>query len=446
MGSFAAYLKRQGVEVTGSDQNIYPPMSDVLKDAGVPVFLGYDPENIKKCKPDLVIVGNVIRKTNLEMQAVIESGIEYQSLPQALENFVLPGKDSIVIAGTHGKTTTSSMAAFVFEKLQEKPSYFIGGVPADLPDSFRIEDSKFMILEGDEYDTAFFDKVPKFTHYRPKEVILTSVEFDHADIYPDITAVIKAFENLAAITDPTGHFIACAETETPLRVAQKSRAKVVTYGFGAGADHRAKSLVLTGTGSDFSWRDHKVHLRVPGRHNALNALSCLALVHELGLDEEEAVEALRNFHGVKRRQEVYAKLKGITLIDDFAHHPTAVRETLLAMKCQYSQNRIVACFEPRSATSRRRIFQQAYAESFDMADLVFLAKPYDQTGIDPKEQFSTQELLSDLKERGKKADVISTDEKGVQKFVDGLRSGDVVLVMSNGGFDGLLPRLVSKLT
>ncbi|MEW6056089.1 MAG: Mur ligase family protein, partial [Bdellovibrionota bacterium] len=454
MGAFAAYLKRAGIFVTGSDQNIYPPMSDVLKSANVEVFSPFAPGNLDRAKPDLVIVGNVIRKVNPEMQAVLDRGIPYMSLPQALETMVLPEKHSIVVAGTHGKTTTTSILAWMLEQLGESPSFFVGGVLRNFPESFRVTDSRYMVLEGDEYDTAFFDKVPKFTHYCPKDVILTSVEYDHADIYPDINSLIRAFDKLAELTSPEGFFIACAEYETPLRIAHQSKATVLTYGFGAGVDSRATHVDLSASGATFRWqiqnKEYRVKLTTPGKHNLLNALACLTLAHARQWDVEKAIAALSSYQGVKRRQEIFGQAQGITLIDDFAHHPTAVRETLSAIRAKYPESRIVACFEPRSATSRRRVFQQAYTESFDLADAIYVAKPYEPAGAPAQTSqpdiFSTEELVQDLAKRGKKAKLLATNEPAVRAFSRELKTGDIVLVMSNGSFDGLLPRLLSTLS
>jgi UDP-N-acetylmuramate: L-alanyl-gamma-D-glutamyl-meso-diaminopimelate ligase len=452
MGAFAALLKRNGITVTGSDQNIYPPMSDVLKNAGIECFSPFSAENLDRAKPDLVIVGNVIRKTNPEMEAVTARGIPYQSLPSALEKMILPHKHPIVVAGTHGKTTTSSIMTWILEQLGEQPSFFVGGVLQNFSESFRITDSKYMVLEGDEYDTAFFDKVPKFTHYLPRDVILTSIEYDHADIYPNIGAVIAAFEKLADITSPNGYFVACAEYETPLRIAHHSRAQVLTYGLGAGVDSRATNIDLSPIGANFNWtiqgQQHKVKTQLTGKHNVLNALACLTLAHARKLDVEKCIAALATYKGVKRRQEVYGQAAGITLIDDFAHHPTAVRETISAIRAKYPSSRLVACFEPRSATSRRRVFQNAYSESFDGADLVFVAKPYEAatTGTPPApnpDLFSTEELLAGLQERSKRAKLLVTNDAGIKGLARELKSGDVVLVMSNGSFDGLLPKLLS---
>lgn len=460
MGAFASFLKKNGIEVTGSDQNIYPPMSEVLKNAGISVYTPYSKENLEKAKPDLVIVGNVVRKTNPEMQAVVEKNLPYQSLPGALETMILPQKHSVVVAGTHGKTTTASMLAWILESLGEKPSFFVGGVLHNFAESFRVTDSKYMVLEGDEYDTAFFDKVPKFTHYLPKDVILTSVEYDHADIYPDMNAVIDAFDKLAKLVLTDGYFITCGETETPLRIAHRTQAKVVTYGFSETVDSQALKIEIKEQGCVFRWKtsgnmktgnsefEYDVKLNATGKHNILNALGCLTWVHLRGLDVEKAIACLADYQGVKRRQEVYGVGSGITLIDDFAHHPTAVRETLLAIRAKYPSSRLIACFEPRSATSRRKVFQAAYAESFDAADLVYLAKPFEASNTSAgspnppaAETFSTEDALNDLKKRGKKAKLVSTTPEGIKSFASDLKSGDVVVVMSNGGFDGLLPKL-----
>lgn len=450
MGSFCAFLKRAGVQVTGSDQNIYPPMSDVLKAAGVPVFTPYSPENLDRASPDLVIVGNVVRKDNPEMLACQSKNIPYLSLPSALEKMILPHKHSVVIAGTHGKTTTSSLMAWCLEQCQEKPSFFVGGVLQNFPESFRVTDTKFMVLEGDEYDTAFFDKVPKFTHYAPRDAILTSIEYDHADIYPDMKSVIAAFEKLSDLLPANGNMVVCGESEVALRVAHHSKASVTSYGFGDAVDSRCSQVELSPNGSKFLWRfedeEHKVDFSMTGKHNVLNATSVLTLCKLLNLPMEKVVAAMATFKGIKRRQEVYGQAGGVTLIDDFAHHPTAVRETLAGLRARYPKSRLVACFEPRSATSRKKVFQQAYAESFDVADLVYVSKPYVATGTAlPADSFSTEELLDELKERGKRAKILETSASGVKNFASDLKSGDVVAVMSNGGFDGLLPNLLAEL-
>ena len=450
MGAFASFLKKSGIQVTGSDQNIYPPMSDVLKKNGVQVFTPFSPSNLETAKPDLVIVGNVIRKINPEMLSVAEKNIKFLSLPSALEEMILPQKHPIVICGTHGKTTTTSMMSWMLESCGENPSFFIGGVVKNFSESFRVTNSKYMVLEGDEYDTAYFDKVPKFTHYLPKDVILTSIEYDHADIYPDMNALMKAFYTLAEITSKDGYFIVCDSYQTTLEVAQKTNAKVITYGFSENAQSRATNIELLPEMSVFNWSFNglkkRIELQALGKHNVLNALACLTLAQLRGLSLNDCINSLKTFNGVKRRQEVYGESHGITLIDDFAHHPTAVRETISAVKAKYPNRRLVACFEPRSATSRRKVFQKPYSESFDLADLVFVSKPYEATNTQPStDVFSTEELLDSLKDRKKNAFLLSLSENGIDAFSKQLHSGDVVLMMSNGSFDGLLPKTLEAL-
>lgn len=449
MGAFAQFLKKSGVTVTGSDQNIYPPMSDVLKENEIQVFSPFQAQNLVHAKPDLVIVGNVIRKVNPEMQAVLEQGIPYISLPETLEKYILPHKHSIVVSGTHGKTTTTSMMAWILETLKTKPSFFIGGVVQNFPESFRITDGKYMVLEGDEYDTAFFDKVPKFVHYKPTDVILTSIEYDHADIYPDMNAVIAAFERLMTLIPEAGYLVVCAESEIPIRVAQKTKARIVTYGFSARVDSQARNVKTNASGMEFEWvfegQHRQVQLNGIGQHNVLNALACLTLAQLRELEMDQVVAALKTYQGVKRRQEVYGTAKGITLIDDFAHHPTAVRETLEAIKGQYAGQRVVVCFEPRSATSRKKVFQKAYSESFDGAHRVWIAKPYTATQSANEDFFSSEDLITDLIKRGLQAQMLMTADEGISELRQTLKSGDVVVVMSNGSFDGLLPKLLQKL-
>jgi UDP-N-acetylmuramate: L-alanyl-gamma-D-glutamyl-meso-diaminopimelate ligase len=439
MGSFAVALSKEGVVVTGSDQNIYPPMSDVLAQSGVRVFLGYSPENLKEANPDLVIVGNVIRKINPEMEAVVASGLPYLSLPATFEKMILPSKHSLVVAGTHGKTTTTSLMTWILQCLGEDPSFFIGGVPHNFKEGLRVTNSKFMVLEGDEYDTAYFDKVPKFTHYRPTDVILTSVEFDHADIYKDLAAVEDAFMMLVRAIPKTGHLIVCAHSAVAMKLSAACPAKVVSYGFVASAQERGQELRFSNEGTHFIYDGVPVDLPMAGEHNALNALACLVLVKRLGLNLKRAAQALTTFKGIKRRQEIYTQVGDTVLIDDFAHHPTAVKETLVALRNRYKDKRIVAFFEPRSATSRRKIFQKEYAASFDAADVVFIARPYDQSQISSSELFSSQDLVSDLKHAGKNAHLFET--ANLADVYSTISKGDLVVVMSNGAFDGLLPKL-----
>lgn len=461
MGAFAAFLKRGGIAVTGSDQNIYPPMSDVLQQAGVVLFSGYSAENLNLLggRPDLVVIGNVIRSDNPEARAAIDGGYDYASLPEAMERLLLQKTRNLVIAGTHGKTTTSSMLAHVLTSAKKNPNYFIGGVSQDLPFSFQLastDPGSYFVLEGDEYDTAFWDKVPKFNHYLPDDAVLTSVEFDHADIYPDFGAVVRAFEGLVDRIRPGGSLIACTDYPAVRDLCRRSKARVTTYGTTSGTGpsgggHFTSSQIRHESGlTFFEVRQEnqlitEIALQVPGQHNVLNALAVWILCRQLGLPEIEIRRGLASFRGVKRRQEVRGDVREVTVIDDFAHHPTAVRETLRALRQKYVGRRLISVFEPRSATSRRKIFQKEFAESFLLADACFVATPFDQSRIPTDQQFSSQDLAQDVERKGGKAKVFSTVEEGVSEVARFCQKGDVVAVLSNGGFGGFIPKLIEAL-
>ncbi|MGK5089956.1 Mur ligase family protein [Bdellovibrionota bacterium FG-2] len=461
MGAFAAFLKRQGVHVTGSDQNVYPPMSDVLKDAGVELFQGYRAENLTDLAqpPDLVVIGNVISRSNPESQKAIEGGFAYASLPEAMEALFLQKTRNLVVAGTHGKTTTSSLLSYVLVSCGKDPSYFMGGVSADLPFSFNvasIEAGRYFVLEGDEYDTAFWDKVPKFNHYLPDDVILTSVEYDHADIYPDFASVIRAFEGLLVrMRDTKGRLIACWDYEVVQKLCAQARCEVLSYGSDekTGARFFAQNIREENGQTKFEITDRKkdgarvaqVALQIPGRHNILNAMAVWIECQGLGMDSDQVLGALASFRGVKRRQELRGEVRGVMVIDDFAHHPTAVRETLRALKARYPERRLVAVFEPRSATSRRKIFQKDYVEAFGSADQVFISSPYDQTKISESDQFSSAELVDDLRAKRVAAELMATVEEGVFAVSRQGRPGDLIAVLSNGGFGGFIPKLLGAL-
>jgi UDP-N-acetylmuramate: L-alanyl-gamma-D-glutamyl-meso-diaminopimelate ligase len=457
MGSFAAYLKRKGIRVTGSDQNIYPPMSDILKESGVELCNGFRSENltITGNKPDLVVIGNVIGASNPEAKAAIEGGFVYSSLPEAMEKLLLKETKNLVVAGTHGKTTTSSILAHTLSKCQKNPNYFIGGVSHDLPFSFHLagtDPGHCFVLEGDEYDTAFWDKVPKFNHYLPNDVILSSVEYDHADIYPNLEAVIKAFEGLVIRIRPHGKIIACFDYSTVKELVSKATVPVISYGrsLESGARFTPRNIQMTAEGTRFEVLDQgtkvdQLVIQIPGIHNVLNALAVWIECRELSLDMNQVREALRTFKGVKRRQEIRGEVGGVIVMDDFAHHPTAVRETLRALRLKYPQKRLVSIFEPRSATSRRKVFQKDYVEAFSEADLVFIASPFDQSKISEEDQFSSETLVEDLNRQGKQALLMGSVEDGVHTVANGSRSGDLIAVLSNGGFGGFISKLLQEL-
>lgn len=443
MGSFAAFLKRSGVHVTGSDENVYPPMSDVLKALDIPIFSPYSAENFSKLgsKPDVVVIGNVIRADNPEAKAAETLGLLRTSLPEFMEKNLLQTTRNVVVAGTHGKTTTSSMAAHVLAQCGQRPSYFIGGVSHDLPQSFHVETGgKYFVLEGDEYDTVFWDKVPKFNHYCPDDVILTSVEYDHADIYADLAAVELAFLGLIDRIRPGGRLVACTDFPSVhkcIRRAVERGIPVITYGL--------KALPFQHPHFGLSHLPSSVQLQVPGDYNRLNALAVWLVTERLGIASQDVARALSTFKGVKRRQEVRGEPRGITVIDDFAHHPTAVKVTLEALRRKYAGRRLLAVFEPRSATSRRKVFQAQYAEAFDSADGVFIAAPHDQSRINEGDRFSSADLVRDLKARGRAADVFADVEAGVADVARQARPGDVVAILSNGGFGGFIGKLLERL-
>jgi UDP-N-acetylmuramate: L-alanyl-gamma-D-glutamyl-meso-diaminopimelate ligase len=457
MGSFAAALKKMGVEVTGSDQNVYPPMSDVLRDAGIELYSGYSAENLSKSKPEVVVIGNVISKGNPEATAVLGSDIPYVSLPEFMEKLLLPSTRNVVVSGTHGKTTTTSMMAHVLKSAGKDPSYFLGGVSHDLQQSFFVSDQAngFFVLEGDEYDTAFWDKVPKFNHYLPDDVVLTSVEFDHADIYDSMDDVLKAFHGLMERVRPGGRVVACTDYDgvrTALMSLPSDR-EIVSYSSQSDskADFRLgeRTLLESGTRFEILGRDGEAvsTLEVPvfGDYNLMNALAVWIVATRHGVSEAAVQEAFSTYRGVKRRQEVRADVNGVMVIDDFAHHPTAVKATLSGLKARFKDRRLVAVFEPRSATSRRNTFQKEFAQALAVADSIFVAQPFDQSKIPEAERFSSAELQSDIEAAGKKASIFPSVDEGVQAVANAAEPGDVITVLSNGGFEGFIPKLIERL-
>ncbi|MBI4925848.1 MAG: UDP-N-acetylmuramate:L-alanyl-gamma-D-glutamyl-meso-diaminopimelate ligase, partial [Bdellovibrio sp.] len=432
MGSFAAYLRRHGIRVTGSDGNIYPPMSDVLKNAGVEVFSSYGPENLKQFadRPDLVVIGNVISANNPEAQFVLNQNYVYSSLPDVLEKLILKNTFNIVVAGTHGKTTTSSLLSYVLTYCGKKPNYFIGGVSFDLP-SFHIESldaGQLFVLEGDEYDTAFWAKVPKFNYYLPRHVILTSIEYDHADIYPDLEAVVNTFDGLIKRINVSGHLIAHVDDKNIEKLLKKSNCPVFTYGINSQSEYVATSICIQEEKTKFEILNHgksqgSVQIKLSGNHNILNSLAVWIEAEKLSLDPQKVREAFETFRGVKRRQEIKGCYNDILLIEDFAHHPTAVRLTLAALKAQYPKRRLIVVFEPRSATSRRKIFQKEYVTAFAEASHIFIAEAFDQSKISLTDRFSSQELVADLLKLNKNAYFFNSIDDGVKQVSEYCQPG-----------------------
>jgi UDP-N-acetylmuramate: L-alanyl-gamma-D-glutamyl-meso-diaminopimelate ligase len=449
MASLAGLLKDRGFRITGSDQNPYPPMSTQLESLGISILKGYKKENLEP-RPDFVIVGNVISAGNEEAQEMLRLKLPFTSLPQAMGEFIIGNRQSICISGTHGKTTTTSMMAWVAQSLKKEPGFLIGGIAKNFSKSFQNPKGDFFVIEGDEYDTAFFDKVPKFTHYKPRQVIFTSCEFDHADIYKDLNAVKSAFRSLMTLIPKDGILLACAEDANVRELQPACQAqKNFSYGLSRG-DYQARNLKVSEQGTQFQvfFKNEKLgdfQVLLSGEYNILNTLAVIGLTHQLGWDPKEVQKALLSFQGVKRRQEILGEPKGILIIEDFAHHPTAVRETVKGIKAKYPKRKLLAVFEPRSATSRRKVFQKDYVEAFKECDEILLAQAFDQSKIDSEDRFSTEELIGDLQRAGKSAEVYANADAIVTELVQKSKAGDLILIMSNGGFDNIYAKLLTAL-
>ena len=452
MGTFAGMLKARGFVVTGSDENVYPPMSDMLAAWGIEIFKGYCPQNLDAARPDLVIIGNVIRRVNPEAAAVRERGLRHMSFPAALGSFFLEGKTSCVVVGTHGKTTTTALLGHVLATAGRDPTFLVGGVALDGGKSYRLGAGHFVALEGDEYDTAYFDKGPKFLHYRPHAAIWTSMEFDHADIYADMDAYRAAFARFVALLPEDGFLAVSAAYPEAVAMARQAKCRVETYGLGerVDADWRAENIAHEGGVARFDLLKGgqalgRFALHTGGSHNVENALGVIALAHSQGLSLDEIARGLSSFHGVKRRQEVRLDAGGVTLIDDFAHHPTAVRLTLGAIRERFENRRVWAIFEPRSNTSRRNFHQRQYAEAFDAADRVIIARPLPTDRVPQGEELDVDRLVSDMGARGVDAMALRTADEIAERVLSEATPGDVLLVMSNGAFGGLIDKLSAGL-
>ncbi len=450
MGAFAGMLKAEGYTVTGSDENVYPPMSDMLASWGIEVFTPYSAGNIDRAKPDLVIIGNVIRRVNAEATVVRERRIPQMSFPAAFGSLVCVGRHSVVVAGTHGKTTTSAMLAHVLADAGLDPTFIVGGVTLNYAGNFRLGAGEHVVIEGDEYDTAYFDKGPKFLHYRTRTALLTSIEFDHADIYRDMAHYESAYARFAETLPPTGWLGVSASYPRAVELARAySKARVMTYGT-SDADYRATEVQFGEGGAHFVIRgpDNEVSdvsLAMSGMHNVENATGVWAAARSLGVSPVAVAQGLNTFLGVKRRQEPRGYVGGVLVIDDFAHHPTAVRETIGGIRQRYRDRRLWAVFEPRSNTSRRNIHQAEYAEAFDGADVVTIKvpEPHDKVPID--EQLDVPAVARELGKRGIEATALATVQEIVDLVARQARANDVVLVMSNGSFGGLIPSVLSAL-
>lgn len=448
MASLAALLKAQGHELTGSDQDVYPPMSTQLEALGIPIRSPYAAENVP-ADADLVVIGNALSRGNPEVEAVLDAKRRMTSLPALLSELFLRERRSLVVAGTHGKTTTTSLLAYLLDRAGRAPSFLIGGVPVDYGISARLGSGPEFVIEGDEYDTAFFDKRPKFVHYQPDVAILGNVEYDHADIYPDLAAVKNAFFRLLCVVPRRGLVVAGIESEAVRELLPRAFSRTATFALGQDADWRGDVAGAGERGLRFRLRvggadRGEYELGIPGEHNVRNALAALCAAADVGVEPEACRDALREFRGVKRRQERRGEANGVAVYDDFAHHPTAVRATLEALR-PLVRGRLWCVFEPRSYTSRTRTFLAAFADAFTRADEVILAAVHLPGKVPEAQRLSERELVDAACARGARARFIPEVPAIVEAIAREARPGDAVAVLSNGGFGGIHGRLLEAL-
>jgi UDP-N-acetylmuramate: L-alanyl-gamma-D-glutamyl-meso-diaminopimelate ligase len=449
MASLAGMLQSRGYVVEGSDSDVYPPMSDFLDRLGIRVYKGYSAEHLGQARPDTVVIGNALSRGNPEVEAVLDSGIRYASMAETVKELFIRGRNSIVIAGTHGKTTSTAMMSWVLEKAGRKPSFLVGGIAENFGKSFQVADGPDFVIEGDEYDTAFFDKGPKFLHYLPRIVMLKNIEFDHADIYPDLEALKTAFRRLINIVPRSGLIVAGVDSPVVRELIPAAFSRVATAGVEFG-DWRAANIESFQNGMAFDVTSGSAHVgkfSIPmlGTFNVRNALDVIVVAKELGVDNAALQAGLTSFKSVKRRLELKGEVSKVRVYDDFAHHPTAVFETLRAVRQRYPQDRIWAVFEPRSQTCRRRIFENDFVKAFDAADAAVVARVFGGTKLPPEEQLSPDRLVSGIQARGKTAATFDTTAEIVDFVARQAIAGDHIVVMSNGGFDGIHGKLLSAL-
>jgi UDP-N-acetylmuramate: L-alanyl-gamma-D-glutamyl-meso-diaminopimelate ligase len=443
-------LKERGFRVTGSDVNVYPPACTLLDSLGIPWNEGYQETNLTP-RPDLAVIGNVIPRGNPELEFILDEKIPYCSMPQLLEEYFLPGHSSIVVAGTHGKTTTTAMLAWMFHVAGRHPDFLVGGVVPNFNDrSYGLGGGREFIIEGDEYDTAYFDKGPKFLHYHPDELILTSLEYDHADIYPDLASIALQFRRLVNLVPRRGRILIWDESEELRKAVAKAFCPVETFGFDSGCDWCA---------GDVEWRDSAtefrvgrcgvevahVRMHVAGRHNVLNALAAIGLAHGCGIERQSIEQAFATFKNVRRRMEIKGEANGVLVVEDFAHHPTAIRVTLEAARTRWSGRKIWAAAEPRSNTMRRKIFQEVLPEAFGVADAVLLGPVNRAQLLRDEERLSPERVAEALRQRGRAAEAFGSANEIADYLAANAKPGDLVMVLSNGSFDDLSAKVLARL-
>lgn len=453
MAPVAGMLKERGYQVTGSDTGVYPPASTLLASLGISWNAKFDAANLKP-RPDLVVIGNVIARGNPELEVVLNEKIPYRSMAQVLEEFFLPGHESLVVTGTHGKTTTTAMLAWIFEMAGRRPNFLVGGVAENFGKSYGLGGGEEFILEGDEYETAFFDRGPKFFHYHPDNLIITSLEFDHADIYADLPAIELQFRRLVNLVPQRGRVVIWGDEHASgpsiRRASERALCPVETYGFGVKNDWIAGDVNIVDEATEFRIAHRgaevaRVRMTASGRHNVLNALAATAIAYGRGVDGAAIEQALASFRNVRRRMDIKGEVGGVLIVDDFAHHPTAIRATLEGARARWPGRRIWAAFEPRSNSMRRKVFEAALPEALCVADATMLGPVHRAQELSDGERFSPEAVAAAIRTKGRIAKAFSSADEIADYIAEESRAGDVVMVMSNGSFDGLCGKLLERL-
>ena len=444
MGSVAAALHARGFKVSGSDESVYPPMSTFLEEHGIKLHSGYDKKNIP-ADADVIVIGNAMKRGNPEVEAVLNRKLYYLSLPEVLKNYFLRGKHNLVVTGTHGKTTTTSLLTWIMEKAGRKPAYLIGGIPKNLGQGARLNDSKYFVIEGDEYDTAFFDKRSKFIHYLPELVIVNNIEFDHADIFRDLDAIKTSFRHLLRIVPENGMVLINGDDHNCVEVAKDCYAQMVEVGFSKNCAQRIREVAYSEDGARFKLGDDVYEIPLVGEFNVRNAAMAATAAGFYDVPKTKIAAALKAFQGVARRQEVRGEARGVKVIDDFGHHPTAIAKTLEALRQRFHNQRLWAIFEPRSNTTRRAVFQHELPAALKHADGVFISQVARLDQIPEADRLHPEQVVREISEDGRPAFYEKNADAIVDRITPLLKKKDVVVVFSNGGFDNIHEKLLARL-
>jgi UDP-N-acetylmuramate: L-alanyl-gamma-D-glutamyl-meso-diaminopimelate ligase len=444
MASVAAALRERGFKVTGSDENVYPPMSSFLQEKGIVLKAGYRAENIP-ADADVVVIGNVMRRGNPEVEAVLNRKLFYLSLPEVLKNYFLRGCHNLVVTGTHGKTTTTALLAWIMEKAGRKPGFLIGGIPQNFGEGARLNESKYFVIEGDEYDTAFFDKRSKFVHYLPELVIVNNIEFDHADIFSNLDEIKLSFRRLLNIVPQNGMVLVNGDDHNCVEVAKDCLAQMIEVGFSKNCAQRIRDVAYSSSGSRFKLGDDAFEVPLVGEFNVRNAAMAAMAARFYDVPKTKIDSAFKSFTGIARRQELRGEARGVKVIDDFGHHPTAIAYTLQALRHRYRGHRLWAVFEPRSNTARRAVFQQQLPDALKLADGVFVSQVARLEQIPEDQRLKPEKVVAAIARNGRPAFYEQNADTIVERIVPMLRPKDVVVVFSNGGFDNIHEKLLTRL-